>query len=140
MLINDLKPNPGATKYKRRVGQGPGSGMGKTSARGGKGQTARRGYGRKPGFEGGQTPLFRRLPKRGFNNKRFGTVTLGMNLKDLAPHIQNGVFDGSQVNTYAEAIKLLGMGDVPAGLKTVRAVSLSESARKKLEAKGVKVE
>ena len=74
MKLHELKPNEKAFKAKKRVGRGPGSGLGKTSGKGQKGQNARSGGGVRPGFEGGQTPLFRRLPKRGFSNARFKTV------------------------------------------------------------------
>ena len=71
MKLHTISPNYGATKTRKRVGRGPGSGLGKTSGRGENGQNSRSGYSRKPGFEGGQLPLYRRLPKRGFTNARF---------------------------------------------------------------------
>ena len=83
MKLHNLYPNPGSTKISKRVGRGPGSGLGKTSGRGEKGQNARSGGGVRPGFEGGQTPLFRRIPKRGFSNAPFKKVYAVINLSDL---------------------------------------------------------
>ena len=83
MRLHDLKPRPGAKHRRKRLGQGESSGHGKTSGRGGKGQTARSGSSIRIGFEGGQMPLIRRIPKRGFNNKRFGTRYLAVNVGDL---------------------------------------------------------
>jgi large subunit ribosomal protein L15 len=137
--FEDLRPNDGARKDRRRLGRGPGSGLGKTGGKGGKGQTARKGGGIRPGFEGGQTPLYRRIPKRGFTNP-CGTSVDALNLRDIATKVEDGVFDGAywaSANTY---MKLLGEGDVPTGLKTVRNALLSASAREKLAAKGVTIE
>ncbi len=83
MRLHDLKPRPGAKHRRKRLGSGESSGHGKTSGRGGKGQTARSGSSIRPGFEGGQMPLIRRMPKRGFNNVRFGTRYLPVNLESL---------------------------------------------------------
>jgi len=83
MKLNNVKPAPGATKNRKRVGRGPGSGTGKTAGRGENGQNSRSGGGVRIGFEGGQTPLFRRLPKRGFSNARFKKVYAVINLDDL---------------------------------------------------------
>lgn len=139
MKIEELKPNPGARTDRRRLGRGPGSGWGKTSARGGKGQTARSGSSIRPGFEGGQTPLYRRVPKRGFNNP-FSISVKALNLRDVAPLIKDGILDGSSSKEDGSTLKLLSLGEVPAGLKTVRKVVMSKGAREKLEAKGVKIE
>lgn len=139
MRIEELKPNQGATKARRRLGRGPGSGLGKTGGRGGKGQTARSGSSIRPGFEGGQTPLYRRLPKRGFKNP-CGIAVAALNLRDIAPAVVGGVYDGLSLSGGHGFAKLLGEGDVPGGLKSVKNVKLSKSAREKLAAKGVTIE
>jgi large subunit ribosomal protein L15 len=145
MRLHDLKPRPGAKHRRKRLGQGESSGHGKTSGRGGKGQSARSGSSIRSTFEGGQMPLFRRLPKRGFNNKRHTTRYLPVNLTDL-----NQFEDGAQVD--AEAIKSLGLANGPGhGIKilgtgeltrklNVTAHAFSASARSKIEAKGGKCE
>jgi len=135
--MEELAPNDGAAKSKKRLGRGPGSGLGKTSGRGGKGQTARSGSSIRPGFEGGQTPLYRRIPKRGFNNVcAVGVVAL--NLQDVGCYVEAGVLNGKDVNPSGFA-KLLSLGDVPAGLKTVKNFKLSSGAREKLLAQNVEV-
>jgi large subunit ribosomal protein L15 len=101
MKLHELEKSP-ETKSRKRVGRGPGSGMGKTSTRGEKGQKARSGASISPWFEGGQTPLFRRIPKRGFNNKRFSTVYATINLSDL-----NRFNDGDTVTP--ELLKEMGI-------------------------------
>src|SRR5687768_2350184 len=141
MRLHDLKPRPGAKHRRKRLGQGESSGLGKTSGRGGKGQTARSGSSIRPGFEGGQMPLFRRIPKRGFNNTRFKTAYLGVNVGDLnqfdagarvdvaavkAAGLANGQYDG---------IKILGNGELTKKL-TVSAHAFSASAGQKIEAAG----
>jgi large subunit ribosomal protein L15 len=136
--IEELRPNPGARKDKRRLGRGPGSGLGKTGGRGGKGQTARSGSSIRPGFEGGQTPLYRRIPKRGFKNACAINVE-SLNLKDSSQYIENGILDGQGFVAKGIA-KLLSMGDVPADLKTVKNFVMSSGAREKLLAKGVTIE
>jgi large subunit ribosomal protein L15 len=140
MRLEDLRPNAGATKNKKRVGRGPGSGLGKTSGRGGKGQTARSGSSIRAGFEGGQTPLYRRLPKRGFNNVCKIAVK-SVNLRDLDSYINlaNGFIDGS-VLVKSGFFKILAEGDVPSGLKKVKNVKLSTLAREKLVNKGIIIE
>ena len=141
MRLHDLKPRPGAKHRRKRLGQGESSGHGKTSGRGGKGQTARSGSSIRPGFEGGQMPLIRRIPKRGFNNVRFGTRYLPVNLDAL-----NRFDDGTRVdvdavrqaglaNGHADGIKILGEGELKKKL-TVVAHAFSASARAKIEAKG----
>ena len=138
MKIQELRPNPGATKSRKRLGRGQGSGWGKTGDRGGKGQTARSGSSIRPGFEGGQTPLYRRLPKRGFKNP-CAIPVYALNLRDIEPGIVDGVYDGlafAGANAFA---KILGEGDVPGGLKAMKNVKLSASAREKLTAKGVTI-
>ncbi len=138
MKIEELRPNPGARKDRRRLGRGPGSGLGKTGGRGGKGQTARSGSSIRPGFEGGQTPLYRRIPKRGFKNACAIPVE-ALNLKDSVPYIENGILDGNSFVVKGFA-KLLSMGEVPAELKTVKNFVMSSGAREKLLAKGVTIE
>ena len=139
MRMEDLRPNEGATKDRRRLGRGPGSGLGKTGGKGGKGQTARKGGGIRAGFEGGQTPLYRRLPKRGFTN--IGAIKVcSLNLKDITSKIEDGVFDGAFWADAKSFFKLLSQGDVPAGLKSVKNVLLSKSAREKLTSQGIKIE
>lgn len=141
MRLHDLKPRPGARHRRKRLGQGESSGHGKTSGRGGKGQTARSGSSIRYGFEGGQMPLIRRIPKRGFNNTRFKTVYHPVNLESL-----NQFEDGSRVdaetlkkaglaNGRADGIKILGDGELNRKL-TVVAHAFSASARSKIEAKG----
>jgi large subunit ribosomal protein L15 len=141
MRLHDLKPRPGAKHRTKRLGQGESSGHGKTSGRGGKGQTARSGSSIRIGFEGGQMPLMRRIPKRGFNNKRHTTRYLPVNLDDL-----NKFEDGAQVDVVAmrsvglangpgDGIKILGKGDLTRKLNVV-AHAFSASARAKIEAKG----
>ncbi len=127
-------------KRSKRLGRGIGSGHGKTSTRGHKGQRSRSGYRFRPGFEGGQNPLYRRLPKRGFNNNEFKTSYTVVNLKQIAmldekeitPEIlrARGV-----VKKLQDGLKVLGMGDLKSAV-TVKAHSFSASAKSKIEAQG----
>src|SRR5262245_11274678 len=141
MRLHDLKPRPGAKHRRKRLGHGESSGHGKTSGRGGKGQTARSGSSIRIGFEGGQMPLIRRIPKRGFNNARHTLRYHAVNLDSLNQFenetrvdetlmrergLANGRFDG---------IKVLGGGDLTKKL-TVSAHAFSASARAGIEAKG----
>jgi large subunit ribosomal protein L15 len=140
MRLHDLKPRPGAKHRRKRLGQGESSGHGKTSGRGGKGQTARSGSSIRIGFEGGQMPLIRRIPKRGFNNARHTTRFLPVNLDSL-----NRFEDGTRVDEAAlrgaglanghSGIKILGNGELTRKL-TVSAHAFSASAKAKIEAKG----
>ena len=141
MRLHDLRPRPGAKHRRKRLGQGESSGHGKTSGRGGKGQTARSGSSIRIGFEGGQMPLIRRIPKRGFNNARHTISYLPVNLEAL-----NRFEDGARVDEAAlrnaglangriERIKILGDGELSRKL-TVSAHAFSASARSKIEAKG----
>lgn len=141
MRLHDLKPRPGAKHRRKRLGQGESSGHGKTSGRGGKGQTARSGSSIRIGFEGGQMPLIRRIPKRGFNNVRHATKYLPVNVGDL-----NRFEDGATVdelalknlglaNGKAAGIKILGNGDLKKKL-TVNAHAFSASAKTKIEGLG----
>ena len=139
MRIQDLRPNEGATKDRRRLGRGPGSGLGKTGGRGGKGQTARSGSSIRAGFEGGQTPLYRRLPKRGFTNVHALEV-FALNLRDVEPYIEGGVLDAAALAGDKTIVKLLSVGDVPKSLKTIKGIRVSGTTRDKLSAAGVKIE
>ena len=147
MRIEDLRPAKGATRKRKRLGRGPGSGSGKTSGKGNKGQNARSGGGVRPGFEGGQMPLYRRLPKRGFLPYGGKTEFAIVNLKDVAARFGAGsVVDPEsllQARLIKKAdrggVKVLGDGDLGHAL-TVRAHKISESARKKVEAAGGRVE
>src|SRR5664280_1826802 len=141
MRLHNLKPRPGAKHRTKRLGQGESSGHGKTSGRGGKGQTARSGSSIRIGFEGGQMPLIRRIPKRGFNNARHTTRYLPVNLEAL-----NCFDDGARVdeatlrsaglaNGRAAGVKMLGEGELTRRL-TVSAHAFSASAKAKIEAKG----
>jgi large subunit ribosomal protein L15 len=144
LTLNNLSPNPGSTRPRKRVGRGPGSGRGKTSTRGHKGYKARSGSGIKPGFEGGQMPLQRRIPKRGFTNifrKEFGIV----NVQDLerfdagATVNRESLVEVGLVASKYKQVKVLGNGEITKSL-TVSVDKLSESARKKIEAAGGKIE
>ena len=141
MRLHNLKPRPGAKHRTKRLGQGESSGHGKTAGRGGKGQTARSGSSIRIGFEGGQMPLIRRIPKRGFNNARFAIKYNAVNVSDL-----NRFEDGARVDELAlssvglsngtcDGIKILGTGELSKKL-TVIASAFSASAKAKIEAKG----
>lgn len=145
MKLHELSPNEGAVKSKKRVGRGIGSGLGKTSGKGHKGQNARSGGGVRPGFEGGQLPLFRRLSKRGFNNYEFRTVYSTVNVSDL-----NRFEDGTVVDTTLlkevglikkelDGVKVLGNGELTKKL-TVKANAFTKSAQEKIETIGGKTE
>jgi len=145
MKLNSLYPNEGATKSRKRVGRGPGSGLGKTSGKGHKGQNARSGGGVRPGFEGGQLPLFRRLPKRGFTNAMFKTTYAVINLSDLNK-FDNGaevtpeiLKDMGIVKNTLDAIKVLGNGTLEKKL-TVKANKFSLKAKEAIEKSGGKIE
>jgi large subunit ribosomal protein L15 len=141
MRLHDLKPRPGAKHRRKRLGQGESSGHGKTSGRGGKGQTARSGSSIRIGFEGGQMPLIRRIPKRGFNNSRHGTTYLPVNLQALNQFEDGAHVDEAALRTAGLAngrgagIKILGGGELTRKL-TVSAHAFSASAKSKIEAKG----
>ena len=145
MKLHELKSAEGARHTRKRVGRGIGSGMGKTATRGHKGQWARSGGGVRPGFEGGQNPLYRRLPKRGFNNTRFAVQYAIVNLEEL-----NGFAAGTEVTPELliesgivknplDGIKILGNGDLQVSL-TVKANKFSQSAVEKIQAAGGKSE
>jgi len=145
MKLNTMHPNDGATTTKKRVGRGIGSGLGKTSGKGHKGQNARSGGGVRPGFEGGQLPLFRRLPKRGFSNARFKVEYATINLSDLNRFEDGAVVtpellkEMGLVKNQLDGIKVLGNGTLEKKL-TVKAHSFSASAKEKIESLGGKIE
>ena len=144
MKLHELHYTDGARKERKRVGRGTSSGTGKTSGRGQKGQGARSGGGKKPGFEGGQTPLFMRIPKRGFTNvnrKEYAIV----NVKDLNRFEANSVVDlealmnAGLVKKELDGLKILGNGELTVAL-TVKANKFSKSAASAIEAAGGKTE
>jgi large subunit ribosomal protein L15 len=143
ITLSTLRPARGSTPPRKRVGRGPGSGLGKTSGKGHKGHKARTGGSTNPGFEGGQMPMYRRLPKRGFTNP-FKVTAQPVNLRQL---VKLGVLDVSPETLYAAGligkpgapVKLLGTGEADRAY-TVRGVTLSASARAKIEAAGGSIE
>lgn len=145
MKLHELSPAAGSTKERKRIGRGAGSGQGKTAGKGHKGQKARAGRGMRAGFEGGQMPLQRRLPKRGFNNI-FRKEIVAVNVADLEARFENGaVVDveslkqvGLVKNSF-DGIKILGNGELTKKL-TVKAAKFSEAAKEKIEKAGGKVE
>ncbi len=142
-MLYRLKPAAGATRKRRRVGRGQGSGIGGTCGRGHNGQRSRSGGGVKAGFEGGQMPLQRRLPKRGFTNI-FRTEYSVVNLKDLSRFTDVGVVDPDllvkvRLAKKGQPVKVLGMGELEKPL-TLRVHKISSSAAKKVEKAGGKVE
>ncbi|MDO5548996.1 MAG: 50S ribosomal protein L15 [Eubacteriales bacterium] len=144
MKLQDLKPAEGSTQAAFRKGRGEGSGNGKTAGRGQKGQWARSGGGVRPGFEGGQMPLARRLPKRGFHNI-FGTVNAVVNVSDLNKFEDGAVVtvadmvSAGLVKKTLDGVKVLGNGELTKKL-TVQAAAFSASAKEKIEAAGGKAE
>ncbi|QQE78514.1 50S ribosomal protein L15 [Alicyclobacillus sp. SO9] len=145
MQLHDLKPAEGSKHSRKRVGRGTSSGMGKTSTRGHKGQWARSGGGVRPGFEGGQTPFFKRLPKRGFSNARFKKTLAVVNLERLNEFEADTVVtpellkERRMVRELLDGVKVLGSGDLNVKL-TVRANAFSGAAKEKIEAAGGTVE
>jgi len=144
MRIHDLRPAEGSRKKTKRIGRGPGSGHGGTSCRGNKGQKARAGGRPGRGFEGGQMPLHRRLPKRGFRNifkKQYAVVNVG-DLTQFAPHSSLDIAALSQaglVGKVMDGVKLLGKGEISQPL-VVRVQKASRAAREKIEKAGGQVE
>jgi large subunit ribosomal protein L15 len=146
MKLDELRPAPGAVTRRKRVGRGPGSGHGKTSTKGSKGHKARSGGGKTGGFEGGQMPLYRRIPKRGFLPFGGKTEYAVVNLKALGAFAAGSVVDPdglAQAGLIKRAargrVKLLGDGEVPHAL-TVRVHAISASARTKIEGQGGRIE
>ncbi len=144
MKLQELTANPGSVKDRKRIGRGHGSGWGKTAGKGHKGQKARAGHGMRPGFEGGQMPLQRRIPKRGFNNI-FAAKTVAINVGSL-DKFENGavvdaqaLIDAGIIKDAADGIKILSNGNLTKNL-TVKANAFSEAAKNKIEAAGGKAE
>ena len=145
MKLHELRPSEGAFKTSKRVGRGAGSGLGKTSGKGHKGQNARSGGGVRPGFEGGQLPLFRRLPKRGFSNAMFKVEYATINVSDLEKFEDGAVVTPELLKEMGilkkqlAGVKVLGNGELTKKL-TVKAHKFSVSAIEKIEAIGGKAE
>ena len=145
MKLHELSPAEGSVKEGFRKGRGAGSGNGKTAGKGHKGQNARSGGGVRPGFEGGQLPLYRKLPKRGFNNSRFGKCYSEVNVKSLNKFNDGDVVDSAAllaqgiINNVFDGVKILGEGELTKKL-TVKAAVFSASAKEKIEAVGGKTE
>ncbi len=144
MKLHELHPAAGSTAAPKRLGRGSGSGLGKTSGKGHKGAKARSGGGKRPGFEGGQMPLYRRVPKRGFNNV-FGTEYAEVNVERLEV-FENGETVDAQallekkiIRKELDGVKILGGGELTKKL-TVRAAKFSGTAKEKIEAAGGKAE
>lgn len=145
MKLFELQPAPGSKKLPKRKGRGYGTGNGKTAGKGHKGQNARAGGGVRPGFEGGQMPLYRRIPKRGFNNKIFAKIFAEVNVSQL------NIFDNGTVvnvellknngliNKVYDGVSVLGNGELTKNL-TVQAARFTKTASQKIEAAGGKVE
>ncbi len=141
MKLHELSPAKGSKHKKKRVGRGPGSGIGKTSGRGEKGQKSRTGYSGRPGFEGGQMPLVRRVPKRGFTNiwkTEYSVVNLSQ-LADLEGEVTPEVLLEHGLVRSGKKVKVLGDGEIGKAL-TVVANKFSKSAREKIEAAGGRCE
>jgi large subunit ribosomal protein L15 len=141
MKLNELRPAEGSVQERYRKGRGPGSGNGKTAGKGHKGQNARSGGGVRPGFEGGQFPIYRQLPKRGFNNKRFATVYATINVSDLNRFEDGAIvdiqtlIDARVIRKSLDGLKVLGNGEITKKL-TVKAAKFSAAAKEKIEAAG----
>ena len=144
MKLNELIPAPGSNTKSFRVGRGHGSGNGKTAGKGHKGQNARSGGGVRPGFEGGQNPLYRKLPKRGFHNK-FSTIYSIINVETLNRFDDGAVVDldalmqSGVIKKANDGLKVLGRGEITKKI-TVKASIFSAAAKAKIEAAGGKVE
>ena len=145
MKLHELSPAEGSVREGFRKGRGAGSGNGKTAGKGHKGQNARSGGGVRPGFEGGQLPLYRKLPKRGFNNSRFAKQYTEVNVQALNKFNDGEVVDSAAllkmgiVKVVVDGVKILGEGELTKKL-TVKAAVFSASAKEKIEAVGGKTE
>mgnify|MGYP000858045242 CR=1 FL=1 len=146
MNLHDLRPVDGSRKKSKRLGQGIGSGTGKTAGKGNKGQKARSGGGVRPGFEGGQMPISRRIPKRGFNNARFATTYEVVNIDTLSSRFEANqvvglaeLYKARLVHATDSPVKVLARGEIDKPL-TVRAHVFSAQAKSKIEAAGGKAE
>ena len=144
MKLHELHPAEGSTSAQKRLGRGSGSGLGKTSGKGHKGAKARSGGGKRPGFEGGQMPLYRRVPKRGFNNI-FGTEYAEVNVERLEAFEDGAIVDAAAllekriIRKELDGVKILGGGELTKKL-TVKAAKYTASAKEKIEAVGGKAE
>ena len=144
MKLHELSPAPGSVKEAFRKGRGAGSGNGKTAGKGHKGQNARSGGGVRPGFEGGQMPLYRRLPKRGFTNK-FANDYVAINVSALEKFENGAVVDAQAlkeagvISKVMDGVVIMGRGEITKSL-TVKAVRFTESAKEKIEKAGGKAE
>jgi large subunit ribosomal protein L15 len=144
MELNDLRPAPGAVRSKKRVGRGPGSGTGKTAGRGSKGAKSRSGYSLRYGFEGGQMPLIRRVPKRGFRNI-FAKKVANVNVSELNRFAEEAVVNpdllasSGLIDKSADRVKVLGDGELKKKL-VVQAHQFSAGAKSKIEAAGGRAE
>lgn len=143
LSLSTLRPAPGARTTRKRVGRGPGSGLGKTAGKGHKGHKARTGGSTNPGFEGGQMPMYRRLPKRGFTNP-FRVEVQPVNLRQLArvtaPEVNpETLYSAGLIGKHDAPVKLLATGEVDRAY-VVRGVAVSAAARAKIEAAGGKIE
>ena len=146
MKLHDLAPVPGSRKNRKRIGMGLGSGTGKTAGKGHKGQKARAGRQVRPSFEGGQMPLVRRMPKRGFSNFRFAVKYEVVNIADLEERFEAGtevtavaLYEMRLISAVDKPVKILGVGEISKNL-TVHANAYSASAAQKIEAAGGKAE
>lgn len=143
MSVEMIKPPYGCKKNTKRIGRGPGSGTGKTAGKGHKGQNARKGGGTRPGFEGGQTPLFRRLPKRGFKNARFKKEYNEVNIYNLDIFEDGAVIDRNVLETAGvkmsgnKGLKVLGVGELTKKIEVI-ADKFTQSAKEKIEKAGGK--
>jgi large subunit ribosomal protein L15 len=144
ITLSTLRPVAGSHRNRKRIGRGPGSGTGKTSGKGNKGSKARSGGATNPGFEGGQMPMYRRLPKRGFTNP-FKVTYLAVNLSDLE-RVTGGevspesLFAAGILHKVTEPVKLLGHGEIGRALVVKAGMRISASAKAKIEAAGGRVE
>lgn len=145
MKLHELKPAEGSAKSRKRVGRGNGSGLGNTAGKGHKGQGSRSGGGVRPGFEGGQMPMTRRLPKRGFTNN-FGKEYTVINVSDLEERFEQGaevtiesLFETGLIKKVMDGVKVLGEGELTKSL-TVKVQKVSKTAAEKITAAGGKVE
>ncbi len=144
MELHDLTPAPGSRKKRKRIGRGPGSGMGKTSCKGHKGLKARAGGSVRPGFEGGQMPIYRRLPKRGFTNI-FKTNNAILNVQDLERFEEGAFIDmdalrqAGLVKGKVDGVKILGNGDIQKKF-ALKGILVSTTAKEKIEAAGGSLE
>lgn len=146
MKLHELRPNKGAKHRVKRLGKGESSGLGKTCGKGNKGQNARSGGGTRPGFEGGQMPIHRRLPKRGFNNYEFRDQVAVVNVAQLDKAFEDGSTVNEDtlriaglVNGRCDAVKILGQGEITKKL-TIAVGAVSASAREKIEKAGGSIE